>query len=111
MSGDAGTAILLFVIATIMLYGWIIWKAKANGRSALVWVILSFFITPWVVLILLGIVGESDTKTELRELKKQASPADTDFAETEEESDKHKRFIWGIVTIALFALSIVLFIK
>ena len=96
--------ILLAIAAIILLYTWIVWTARTNGRSAIVWLVLSFFISPWLVALLLAIAGESNTQKELRELREHVSPSDAELIEIKRDRDNLRRHMIGIATIILHVI-------
>ena len=102
--GKEEIIILSAIAAIILLYAWIVWTASANGRSALVWCILSFFISPWLVALLLAIAGESNTQKELRELREQVSQSDAELIQIKRDRDNHRRYMIGIATIILHVI-------
>ena len=98
-------------VAILLLYVWIIWTASSNGRSVLLWFILIFFITPWLVAFILAIAGESTTKKELRELKITVHPEQSDVIEIKHDKDILNRFILVMIVLVLHLICIGLLLR
>lgn len=92
--------------ATLLLYIWIIWTACANGRNALLWFFLTFLLTPWLVALLLRIIGESDAKIESRQLPVSMDPDEAELIRGKREKEAMERFFLGLIALTLYMVSV-----
>ncbi len=97
-------ALIVAIMAITLLYVWIIWTAIRNGRSGLLWFVLTFIISPWLVALLLLCAGETSTHKELRELRRDVNPEVEIQRQREQDKDDLSRRIFGIVSLILHVI-------